>query len=161
MQIYRKSLYFSRITIDIIILIISIIISGCESVVNFRFFREANNQFLLLSLIIIWFFTSRATNLYDEFRSRNVTFEIIALIKNVTVILISSIIILFLFKEGRLSRYFVVVFSVLNIVLLGAAKIAFKKYLNFLRKRRRNLRSLLNPIILSLFPANTKCIGGF
>ncbi|MHB8338844.1 MAG: nucleoside-diphosphate sugar epimerase/dehydratase [Ignavibacteriaceae bacterium] len=83
------------------------------------------------------------TNLYDEFRSRNVTFEIIALIKNVTVILISSIIILFLLKEGRLSRYFVVLFTLLNIILLGVEKIAFRKYLNFLRKRGRNLRSLL------------------
>ena len=143
MQIYRKSLYLFRITIDIIILIISFVISGRESVVNFRFFREVNNQFLLLSLIIIWFFTSRATNLYDEFRSRNVTFEIIALIKNVTVILISSIIILFLLKEEKLSRYFVVIFSVLNIVLLGVEKIAFRNYLNFIRKRGRNLRSLL------------------
>lgn len=143
MQVYRKSLYLFRITIDIIILIISFVISGRESVVNFRFFKEVNNQFLLLSLIIIWFFTSRATNLYDEFRSRNVTFEIIALIKNVTVILISSIIILFLLKEEKLSRYFVVIFSVLNIVLLGVEKIAFRKYLNILRKRGRNLRSLL------------------
>ena len=143
MQIYRRSLYLIRITIDIIILIISFIISGHESVGHYRFFRETNFQFFLLSLIIIWFFTSRATNLYDEFRSRNVTFEIIALIKNVTVILVSSIIILFLLKEERLSRFFVILFSLLNIILLSIEKITFRNYLNFLRKRGRNLRSLL------------------
>ena len=43
----------------------------------------------------------------------------------------------------RLSRYFVILFSLLNIVLLGGEKIAFRNYLNFLRKRGRNLRSLL------------------
>ncbi|MHB1688934.1 MAG: undecaprenyl-phosphate glucose phosphotransferase [Ignavibacteriaceae bacterium] len=143
MQIYRKSLYLIRITIDISILIISFILSGHASVVHYRFFRETNFQFLLLSLIIIWFFTSKATNLYDEFRSRNVTFEIIALIKNITVILISSIVILFLLKEERLSRYFVIIFSLSNIILLSVEKIAFRKYLNFLRKRGRNLRNLL------------------
>ncbi len=143
MQIYRTSLYFLRISVDIIIIITAFIISAYLSYPAFRFFVNTNAQFLLLALLIIWFFTTKATGLYDEFRSRNISFEIITVIKDIIVLLGSSMIILFLLKEYNLSRSFIGSFSISLLFLLSIEKILFRYFLNVIREKGRNLRNLL------------------
>lgn len=143
MQIYRTSLYLLRITIDIIIIITAFIISAHLSYSEFIFFKNTNSQFLLLALLIIWFFTSKNSDIYDEFRSRNFSFEVIAVIKNIIILIASSMIILFLLREYHLERYFIISFSIMLLLLLITEKIFFRSILNYLRKKGRNLRSLL------------------
>lgn len=143
MQIYRTSLYLIRISIDILILIVVFLISAGLSVPAFDFLRNTNAQLLLLSLLVIWSFTARSTGLYHEFRSRNFSFEVISLAKNIIILFISTIIILFLLKEEGLSRYFVALFSFASFLLLGMEKFLFRNLLNLLRKKGRNLRNLL------------------
>lgn len=143
MQIYRTSLYLFRLSIDILILIAVFICSADISYLYFKLFESPHAQLLLLSLLVIWFISSKSTGLYHEFRSRNFSFEVISLIKNMIIIFVSTIIILFLLKEENLSRYFVVVFSIGSLVLLGIEKFLFREILNLLRKKGRNLRNLL------------------
>jgi putative colanic acid biosynthesis UDP-glucose lipid carrier transferase len=143
MQIYKTSLYLFRITIDIIILTAVFIISAVVSYPAFDFLRNTDAQLLLLSLLVIWYLSARTTGLYDEFRSRNFSFEVISLTKNITILLIVTIIILFFLKEESLSRYFVGVFSLSSMFLLVVEKYLFRKILNVIRKRGRNLRNLL------------------
>lgn len=143
MQIYRTSLYLFRISFDILLIITAFVISAYFSVHGFNFLRNTNAQFLLLSLLIIWFFSSKSTGLYDEFRSRNISFEIITVIKNIIVMLASSMMILFLLKEYGLSRIFITIFSLLLLIMLSSEKILFRYILNILRTKGRNLRNLL------------------
>lgn len=143
MQVYRTSLFLLRITVDIFIIILAFVVSAHISIHSFNFFRNINGQFLLLALLIIWFFTTKTTRLYDEFRSRNITYEVINLIKNVVILPLSAIIILFLLKEQNLSREFVAIFSVLCLILLTSEKIFVRKTLNIFRGKGRNLRNLL------------------
>lgn len=143
MQIYRTSLYFIRFSIDVLILIAAFIISAHLSYSQFDFFRSTNAQFLLLSLLIIWFFSSKNNGLYDEFRSRNFSFEIIAVIKNIVIMIFSAMIVLFLLREYNLSRFFIISFSITLLFLLTAEKIFFRFIFNYIRKRGRNLRNLL------------------
>ncbi len=79
MQINRTSLYLTRIFLDITILILSFILSAYLTVKDFNFLISVNAQFLLLSLLVIWYISSKSTKLYDEFRSRNFSHELIAL----------------------------------------------------------------------------------
>jgi len=141
-QVYRKSIYFVRIFADIIVIIAAFIISANLSYPEFNFFTNVNSQFLLLALLITWFFTSKNTDLYDEFRSRNISLEIITVIKNILAVLISSMITLFLLKEYRLSRVFIIAFSISLLVLLSIDKILFRYILSVIRIKGRNLRNL-------------------
>ena len=143
MHIYRTSLYLFRITADIIIIIAAFFIAAVISIHDFNLLQSTNAQLLLLSLLIIWFFATKSTGLYVEFRSRNTSYEIINVVKNIIIIFISSIIILFLLKEERLSRDFVGYFTLLSLILLSTEKFLFRQTLNIIRKRGRNLRSLL------------------
>ncbi len=141
MHIYRTSLYFFRITTDIIIIICAYLIAATMTVASFNLLYSTNAQLLLLSLLIVWFFATKSTGLYLEFRSRNISYELINVAKNIIVLFIATIIILFLLKEETLSRNFVAFFTSLALVLLSVEKFLFRKVLNILRKRGRNLRN--------------------
>jgi len=119
------------------------IISAKVSQPGFNFLRNTHAQLLLLSLLIVWSFSAKAFGLYHELRSRNISFEIINLAKNIIIIFISTIIILFLLHEEALSRYFVTVFSLSSFIILTIEKFLFRNILNVIRKKGRNLRSLL------------------
>ena len=49
-------------------------------------------------------FVSCPKDFFEEFRSRNFSFEVISLTKNIIILFISTIIIIFLLKEENLSR---------------------------------------------------------
>ncbi len=143
MQINRTSINITRIFFDIGILIISFIVSAYLSIKDFNFLKSVNAQFLLLSLLVIWYFSSKSTALYDDFRSRNYVQELIVLIRNVFILIMSAIIVLFLLKEDKLSRYFIILFSLSSLILLGSEKFILRRIMNFMRKKGRNIRSLL------------------
>ena len=143
MQIYRTSLFLLRRLSDIILIIAAFIISAHLSYFSFNFFTNTNTQLLLFALLIIWFFVTKATGLYDEFRSRNISFEIITVIKDVIALVVSSIMILFLLKEYKLSRSFIGWFLISLVFLLSIEKVLFRYFLNEIRKKGRNLRHLL------------------
>ena len=143
MQINRTYLYFTRIFFDIATLVISFILSGYLSVNDFNYLNNINAQFLLLSLSVIWFLSSKSTKLYDDFRSRNFVHELIPVLRNVAYQVISTIIILFFEKESNLSRSFVIIYSSLLLIFVIFEKFIFRQSLNYFRSKGRNLRTLV------------------
>jgi putative colanic acid biosynthesis UDP-glucose lipid carrier transferase len=98
---------------------------------------------LSLSLILIWFFSARISDLYDEFRSRNFSYELIALIKNVLIQVVATVLLLFFMKTHPLSRSFVFLYAVSALGLLTLERYSLRKFLYVLRKKGRNLRHIL------------------
>ncbi|PJA98350.1 MAG: undecaprenyl-phosphate glucose phosphotransferase [Ignavibacteriales bacterium CG_4_9_14_3_um_filter_30_11] len=143
MQINKTFLYLTRIFLDITILIFTFILSAYLSVSNYNFFNNVNGQFLLLLLCVIWVSSSRSTKLYDDFRSRNFSHELIPLLRNIFIQIISAIIILFLLKEYRLSRQFIILFSIILLVSIGFEKLILRRIINSFRSKGRNLRNLV------------------
>ncbi len=80
---------------------------------------------------------------YEDFRSRNFSHELIALIRSIFVQIISAIIILFLLKEDRLSRTFIILFSTTSLILMSTEKLISRRIINYLRSKGRNIRSLV------------------
>lgn len=140
---HRNSLYIFRITLDMILIVVGFVISASLAQPGYDFIKETNGQFLILSILVIWYVSTKSTKLYDEFRSRNVSFELIAFAKTLLVILLSTMVILFLLKENDLSRGFVFLFIFSIFVLLNIEKILLRIFLNSLRKRGKNLRNML------------------
>ena len=81
--------------------------------------------------------------IYDEFRSRDFTVEIINVIRTAFLLAIFTIVVIFFIKDIYLSRTFVVVFLTSSLLLLILEKFLLRRFLNGLRKRGRNLRNIL------------------
>ena len=143
MRIYRTSLYATRIIIDLLIVTWVFLISGNMSFPRFYIMSTPNAKFLLLTTIITWLISAKSSELYDEFRSRNVNFEIIAVVKNVMVEFMVIIVMLFFLREEEFSRYFIVIFSSLSVFVLSVEKITVRYLLNTLRNKGRNIRNVL------------------
>lgn len=141
MRLQRQSLLIIRIYADVFVLFVSAFFATLMSLHPFKIHNS--HLLLFVSLLFIFLFSGKATNLYDEFRSRNFSFELVSILKNVLIQSLSAIVILFFLKDQSLSRTFVVVYSTILFILLGLEKYAFRSILEILRKRGRNLRSVL------------------
>ena len=86
-------------------------------------------------------YSTKVTGLYDEFRGRYFTEEIVAIVKNVFILAISTIVILFLLKDKTLSRQFVVLFVGVTLIMLTVEKLIMRLNLEIIRKKGRNLKA--------------------
>lgn len=142
MQIQRNYIYFFRITLDYFFLTVIFISAFLLSIHHL-----SGNTTQLISVylfsLIIWYFASQSFALYDEYRSRDLSFEFIALLKTIFAQVVFAIIILFFLKNTELSRTFIIFYSLGLIIILTIEKYLLRRTLNFLRKSGRNLRSIL------------------
>lgn len=143
MHIQRNSIYFIRITSDILILALVFLSSAMMFRTHKLLNISINEYYLLFSLIVSWLFFSKSIGLYDEFRSRNFSFEIITLFKCVISQAISAIIVIFLIKDIYLSRLFVLYYSLILFIILSLEKYMYRQVFKYFRKKGRNLRSIL------------------
>lgn len=143
MRLAKNSLYYLRIFIDLITLYASFFISYSNALKEVIITIPTNDFYIFLSLSVIWYITSRNLNFYEDFRSRNFTYEFILIVKNVLYQLLSVIIILFLLKNNYLSRQFVFLYSFTLLILLIIQKFLLRRLLNNFRRKGRNLRSML------------------
>lgn len=143
MQLHRKALHSSRMLADVILLIISF--SVAQIIIPF-YGKTLFNTFDLLFIIVLvitWFFSSRITYLYDEFRSRSFSFELINVIKNVLIQALAAVVFIFFSKEIFIPRLFVILYSVLLVISIASVKYLIRKLLIRYRRKGRNLRSVL------------------
>src|ERR1700712_5371427 len=104
---------------------------------------ESLDWYLLLFLTVTWAFSSRITNLYDEFRTAKFVDEFVLLIPNVLLQFMGVIFLLFTFNEHRYQRTFAYLFPVVLFVLLTIKKYLFKIVMLELRKRGRNTKRII------------------
>ncbi|MGD1007009.1 MAG: undecaprenyl-phosphate glucose phosphotransferase [Ignavibacteriaceae bacterium] len=143
MEIKKTSLYLTRITLDIILIISVFLVSIKISFPGCNFLTEKDPQFLLLFLLVTWFFSTRTTGLYDEFRSRNYSYQPLLIIKNIIIQIVGAIIVFPLLKEYYLSRHFIAIYSSFLLIILSLSKFLLRRLLISFCKKGRNLRKLL------------------
>jgi putative colanic acid biosynthesis UDP-glucose lipid carrier transferase len=143
MRYYSKSLKVFRLTADIISLAICfyfivIIIRG-HAIDTIRY----NESVFYFILAVTWIFSSEQTHLYDDFRSRNFSNEIVLVIKNVLAQMLAAMVISFLIKEIKVNRSFVIIYGGLLLVVVVPQKLLFIRLLKYFRKKGRNLKKVL------------------
>lgn len=143
MNIYRHSLYFIRIMLDLFVLVLSFFAAYYFATGEIKISLSTDDGFLLAGVITVWLLTAKNAGLYDDFRSRNFSFELALVIKNSFYLAAASIIILFVVKNETLSRLFVLYQSIILFTLISAEKYSIRRFLNYLRKKGRNLRTML------------------
>lgn len=74
---------------------------------------------LLAGLLLAWYFSTRITGLYDALRARFARFGMGKLFMNVLLQAVASIVILFALKTSVLNRYFIALYIIVQVILLG------------------------------------------
>lgn len=143
MHTQRRMLYFLRVTADTV----GVLLAALSSIYFFSI-RDARlttnfDFFLLTSLAFSWYFLARMTGLYDEFRSRNFSYELVGLMKNILIQILVAIVVMFIAKNHTLPRLFIVLYAAHLLIILSIERFLVRRILNFLRRKGRNLRHLL------------------
>lgn len=110
---------------------------------SFKNYITTEQVFISLVLSIIWYFSANIYGVYDEFRSRDFSFELISILKNCSIQLISFIGLFFLFKEASLRRIIVIIYPLSLFIIISSYRFFFRRFLNTIRKKGRNIRSVL------------------
>ncbi len=115
----KKSWYSIKISSDLILLNLIFLLSAVlaqswTTLVNRRYMF-----FLLFTLNVLWYFSSKITDLYDILNFHSLSNQVLIVLKNVTMQAIVSIFFLFALKENLFTRNFIVYnFLFLNIGVL-------------------------------------------
>ena len=143
MIVNQKSLYTQRLLFDLILLNISFILAAVVAQ-SWEILILENYMFILLLLLnIVWFINSNLSGFYSDFFSRSFSYQFFNIIKNVVLQVGLTILFVFLIKEGLFTRNFIVLYGLILTFLISLRTAVFKKVLNSLRKKGKNIRKLI------------------
>lgn len=143
MIVNKRSIYLLRILSDLLFLNAAFLVAAALAQPWQILMERYYMFFLLIGLNILWVITSNATVFYDDFYSRNFSIQFVNILKISFIQVIATITFIFLAKEDLFTRYFMVYFLILLILLISLRVIAFRKGLKYLRRRGKNVRNLL------------------
>lgn len=98
---------------------------------------------MFISLFFVWYFAAVMNNLYDDFRSRNFSYEAVLVIKSIFYQLLASIVIIYLIDDNSLPRKFIIYYVLILLAFSLIEKYLVRQLLNKFRRKGRNLRSIL------------------
>lgn len=134
----QGAIYF-RLFSDIIFLLIGFFLAA---ILSNRGVHKMD-FYLLFTLIITWYFTSRMSNLYEEFRALRFIDEFLILIPNALAQFVVSVVIQFSLNEHHYQRTFAFLYPLIIIGLLSIKKYISKKYFQHIRRNGQNTKNIL------------------
>ena len=99
--------------------------------------------YLSLLLAITWYFSSRMTNLYDEFRTSKFIDEFLLLFPNIILQFIVVVLVFFTLNDQLFQRQLSFIYPIVLFFFLTTTKYAAKKYLQYVRSKGRNIKKIL------------------
>lgn len=126
MNPFRRSFYYIFLLVDILTIFVSFFYADLLSRARLPWKMATSIQvgslaeiFILMIFVLIWFFYSRSSGLYDEFKISQLGSQLFILLKNIVMQLIIGVVVLFFLKNVVLSRFFLVLYlSVLSALTL-------------------------------------------
>jgi putative colanic acid biosynthesis UDP-glucose lipid carrier transferase len=98
---------------------------------------------VLFFILILWYFSSKKTELYDEFRISRFYAEIFRLANNVSIQVLFLIIITFVLNKSNDYRLFIIVFGISIFLILSIQKYLYRQFFIYLRYKGKNIRHLV------------------
>jgi len=139
----RSTLYFIRRGIDHLLITALFIIAALFSHGANILIQDSDFLFLLFIINIGWVISSNNTDLYDEFRSRNFSYELVLILQNNLILSIITIVFLFILKDLELSWKFILSQFLLISFFISLEKYFIRLILYHFRKKGKNIRSML------------------
>ncbi len=139
----KKSTYYLRLFLDLIVLNLSFI-SAAIIAQSFKILLNRNYMFvLMMGLNFVWYFFSNVISFYDDFNTRNFSYQFIKIIRNVIVQILAAILFIFLVKEDLFTRNFIIIYALLLVMLVSIRTQAVKYSIAKIRGKEKNIRNLL------------------
>jgi len=143
MIVNRKSIYTFRLISDLLLLNLAFFLSAIIAQ-SFDILLERTIMFVLLLLSnITWFFNASMSGLYSDFFARPFAYQFTNILKSALVQALLAVTFIFLVKEDLFTRNFIVLYTAFIILFISFRTIIFRKTLKSLRKKGKNVRSLL------------------
>ncbi|WP_052353975.1 undecaprenyl-phosphate glucose phosphotransferase [Flectobacillus major] len=98
---------------------------------------------MLLFLMVAWYFSSKATNLYDDFRTVKFIDEFLLLIPNLMIQMMVLVTAFFMLDDRVHARKFVFLYVGVSLVILTVKKYIAKKIAQLRRLKGKSLRKVL------------------
>lgn len=143
MIVNQRSIYFFKLLSDLLLLNCAFLISALYSQSWEILLIKYYMFFLLIGLNLLWIITANYLNFYDDFFSRNIPIQLSNILKISLLQLIITITFIFLAKENLFTRYFIVYYFILIVLLISFRVIIFRKILKLLRRKGKNVRNLV------------------
>jgi putative colanic acid biosynthesis UDP-glucose lipid carrier transferase len=143
MIVNQRSIFFYKLLSDLLLLTCAFLLSAVFSQSWEVLLEKYYMFFLLIGLNLLWIVTSNYLNFYDDFFSRNFPVQLANILKNSLLQLIITITFIFLAKENLFTRYFIIYYFVLLVLFISFRVIIFRKILKYLRRKGKNVRSLV------------------
>jgi putative colanic acid biosynthesis UDP-glucose lipid carrier transferase len=143
MVVNQRSIYFFRLLADLLLLSCAFLISAVFAQSWETLLEKYYMFFLLIGLNLLWIVTSNYFNFYDDFFSRNFLIQLTNILRNTLFQLIVTITFIFLAKENLFTRYFIIYYSFLLVILIIFRVIVFRIILKLLRRKGKNIRNLV------------------
>ncbi len=139
----RKSTYYLRLFFDLFILNFSFIVSAVLAQ-SFTILLQRNYMFILMmGLNFEWYFVSNVIEFYEDFNTRNFSYQFIKIVRNVIVQALTAVLFIFLVKEDLFTRNFIILYSLMLTVLVSARTQFVKHTLAKVRTKEKNIRNVL------------------
>lgn len=134
-----KSLGYYRLLSDIIFVIVSFALAVTMSTRQ----PQKLDWGIVAFLVVAWYFSSKVTNLYDDFRTVKFIDEFLLILPNIMVQMMVLVTSFFMLDDRMHARKVVLFFVVICIVILTIKKYLAKKIAQFRRVNGKNLRKVL------------------
>lgn len=143
MIVNRRSIFLLRLLSDLLLLNISFLVAAVWAQSWTSLIDRYYMFFLLIALNVLWVASANYFKFYDELFSRNFPVQFTNLIKKTALQITVSVLFIFLWKEDLFTRYFIIFYAILLVLLISARIIVTRKALKYLRKHGKNIRNLL------------------
>jgi len=143
MIVNQKSLYSIKLWLDLILLNLAFLFSAWIAQPSYILYQRPYMFILMLGLNILWYFTTKATDFYDNFNLYEFFLQASIILKNVLVQIIVAIIFIFAKKEDLFTRNFIVLYFIFLFLLVSFRTISFGLIQKALRQKGRYVKNLV------------------
>lgn len=127
----RKSNYYLRLFLDLLILNLAFIVAAILAQ-SLHTLMARNYMFVLLAILnFLWYFTSNINGFYDDSISRSFSSQFNNILKNTFVQIVAAVLFIFITKEDLFTRNFILIYAFL---LIAAVSLRIHA-LNFLLRK--------------------------
>ncbi|MHB1685928.1 MAG: undecaprenyl-phosphate glucose phosphotransferase [Ignavibacteriaceae bacterium] len=143
MMVNKKSTFYLRLFLDLLLLNISFIVSAILAQ-SLKILLSREYMFvLMMALNFVWYFFSNVINFYEDFTTRNLSYQFIKIVRNVIAQALTAILFIFIVKEDLFTRNFIILYSVMLVILISIRTQALKYFLGRIRGNEKNIRNVL------------------
>lgn len=139
----KKSLYYIRLLIDLMLLNVCFIAAAVMAQ-SFQTLLTKNHMFIMeAGLNFVWLYFANVINFYDESNDRNFSLQTINIFKSLATQGLTAIILVFIFKENLFTRNFIIYYLVFLGMFVWIRIFLFRMIFKSLRKSGRGIKNLL------------------